>query len=230
MCVCVPAYLRVQGFLYGCMHVLCVHISRGMGSSLKAWHRFKGGVMTRKREPTVPKATCCSLAPASWRGGPVSSCEHLHSVCTDNSDYFDDLAGLGRSREPLMEMSFICSAGGASWRKRCRQSRKEKKTPSQGAKKPSEQNPRPDDRDVAGHSPKRCPPHVHVKVGGSEKGGGTKTMTSDKTSARSDKAESISSLVMGSCAGHRKTKLPLGYESKIFKNNKTHKYQLQRRQ
>lgn len=26
--------------------------------------------MTRKREPRVPKATCCSLALASWRGGP----------------------------------------------------------------------------------------------------------------------------------------------------------------
>lgn len=48
------------------------------------------GVMTRK--PRVPKATCCSLALGV--GGPVSSCvvpEHLHSVCTGNSDYFDDL-------------------------------------------------------------------------------------------------------------------------------------------
>lgn len=58
-----------------CMYVLLVYISRGMGVVTESMAQIKKGgvckgVMTRKREPRVPKATCCSLALASWRGGP----------------------------------------------------------------------------------------------------------------------------------------------------------------
>lgn len=88
----------VRGSLYvsACMHVLCVCIKRegvvteSMVQIKKRGGGVRKGVMTRK--PRVPKATCCSLALGV--GGPVSSSvvpEHLHTVCTGNSDYFDDL-------------------------------------------------------------------------------------------------------------------------------------------
>lgn len=107
LCVCghvaifLTACLCVRGSSYvsARMHVLCVYIKRegvvteSMVQIKKGWGWGGGmceGVMTRK--PRVPKATCCSLALGV--GGLVSSCvvpEHLHSVCTGNSDYFDDL-------------------------------------------------------------------------------------------------------------------------------------------
>lgn len=171
--------------------------------------------MTRKREPRVPKATCCSLALTSWRGGPVSSCEHLHTVCTGNSDYFDDLFGLltrphgqeQRFTDPARDVIHLFSWG-ACWRRRCRQGQKKKKKPSPGVKKRSEQSPDPDDGDVLGHSPKRCLANIYVKLRnlrrdvGQRRGPGA----SSKTSAVPEEAECF--LVMCLCAEHKTQSCP----------------------
>lgn len=89
------------------------------------------GVMTRKREPRVPKATCCSLALARLECVCVRMCVvvgvlavHLHTVCTGKSDYFDDLltrreptsTRLPTSSPPLTT-SHIYPAGKASRKK-----------------------------------------------------------------------------------------------------------------
>lgn len=61
-CVRAPLYVFVtyQG-AWGAVAETMAQIKKG------EWAK---GVMTRKREPRVPKATCCSLALVSWCGGP----------------------------------------------------------------------------------------------------------------------------------------------------------------
>lgn len=107
VCVCACAHVSAcllvcqSFFIHECVHacIVCIY-QGGWGIVTESMVQIKKGgvckgVMTRKREPRVPKATCCSLALTSCRGGgTVSSCvvpEHLHTVCTGNSDYFDDL-------------------------------------------------------------------------------------------------------------------------------------------
>lgn len=115
-------------FICECVHacIVCIY-QGGMGAATESMVQIKkkrgvcNGVMTRKRQWRVPKATCCSLVLARWRGlgGGLCLLVHLHTVCTGNSDYLDDsLACLelrshalftGPISPPLMP--FIYSAG-----------------------------------------------------------------------------------------------------------------------